>query len=582
MAMSPKEANAKRPGSDAVRGASGRFDDLMGRRSILILCVAIACFFYWVSLPPLRQPWAAFLSAFFFSAAVGWPGQLGRGDYLRVWLISSVVWLALLHGIRLAFWPLYFGWIALSLYIAVYIPLFLASSRALYRGVGLPIPFTCAIAWTGFELFRAYFITGFSACMLGHSQTPWPSMLHIASSFGTYGISFMIMLVGATVFFGIRELYDRWQCGESSIRWVDRFGLRAGLILTFLWLTYSLQATYLYDGKLKAMEPVKTMGRFLVVQHNMTTVFDSNIEDIQRSWLEYAKLTRQQLALSDREPIDVVLWPESAFGGGNSWWDWDGSTVVPDGETTIQQMQENKEAFDRSFMERVDLVLDRFPKVTMVAGGGVFSIRDGSIKPYNAAYRFSLEKHEPDYYAKQHLVMFGEYIPFIGPLIESFGFSGTAAGDKHVCWTTESGIAMAPSICFEDVVPHFMQRQVYELTRRGESPDLLVNLTNDAWFRGSSILDHHLNNAICTAVENRRPMLVAANSGKSAWIDGNGRVIRSLDRFVAGAFIAQPIPDGRKGLWQQIGDIPAKLLCALTLIPGVQWIVNRVRSRRKS
>ncbi len=48
---------------------------------------------------------------------------------------------------------------------------------------------------------------------------------------------------------------------------------------------------------------------------------------------------------------------------------------------------------------------------------------------------------------------------------------------------------------------HFIQNQVQELEQQNRSPDILVNLTNDAWFRGSSILDHHLNNAILVAVE---------------------------------------------------------------------------------
>ncbi len=83
---------------------------------------------------------------------------------------------------------------------------------------------------------------------------------------------------------------------------------------------------------------------------------------------------------------------------------------------------------------------------------------------------------------------------------------------------------LCPSICYETVIPHVIRRHVAELTAQGNTPDVLVNITNDAWFWGSSELDMHLACTIMRCVETRTPVVIAANGGLSAVIDGSGRV----------------------------------------------------------
>ena len=69
-----------------------------------------------------------------------------------------------------------------------------------------------------------------------------------------------------------------------------------------------------------------------------------------------------------------------------------------------------------------------------------------------------------------------------------------------------------------------IRRQVATLDAAGERPDVLVNLTNDAWYWGSSELDMHLACDVFRAVETRTPLVIAANGGISAWIDRHGRI----------------------------------------------------------
>lgn len=498
------------------------------------------------------------------------------------------MWLALLQGIRLAFWPLYAGWIALSLYIAVYVPLAIAISRWLVFKTGAAIPFSLAVAWTATELARAYVLTGFSACMIGHSQTPWPHMLPIAAMFGSYGVSFMVMLTGATLgAIAITLMRNRWYPNanaDNATKPFESWSNIVALLFCVSWIFWSMWSLDSYDRRLSSNAPIKPLGKFLLVQSNMPTMFDVSQEQLTESWIKYAELTERGLAEHRETELDAVLWPESAYSLGASWMEWDGKSVLSP-EMSLDETRERKKEFDDSYVQQsIALFRNMGPNPPpLIAGGGVITVRESGVRILNAALLIAPSTSQPAYYGKRHLVMFGEYIPILYhfPNLQALlGIAPTGTGDRFECWRLASGTYVAPSVCFEDVVPHFIQNQVQELEQRNRSPDILVNLTNDAWFRGSSILDHHLNNAILVAVENRRPVLIAANSGITAWIDGSGRVQKRLDRFEEGYFVAEPIPDGRKGLWQTSGDRPVRWILLLYLSRGLLPLIAWAFARR--
>jgi apolipoprotein N-acyltransferase len=125
------------------------------------------------------------------------------------------------------------------------------------------------------------------------------------------------------------------------------------------------------------------------------------------------------------------------------------------------------------------------------------------------------------------------------------------------------------------VLSHVIRRQVNALAAEGKEPDILVNLTNDGWFWGSSELDLHLICAVFRAVECRKPFLIAANTGFSAWIDGDGRILEQGPRRAPGVIVAEPQIDGRHSWYLAHGDWFAGVCLAVCVPFGLVGMRRR-------
>jgi len=173
-------------------------------------------------------------------------------------------------------------------------------------------------------------------------------------------------------------------------------------------------------------------------------------------------------------------------------------------------------------------------------------------------------------YDKHHIVPFGEYIP-LGGLLSRFGIRGMAAteGDgfsrgpgPQLLDLGPLGRAL-PLICYEAVFAH-------DVGGTEDRPDLLIQITNDAWFGKNSGPQQHFAQARMRAIEQGLPMLRTANTGISAVIDPWGRVLHSLPLGVMG-IIDAPLPLPRDPtIYSVTGDKPlflflTMLLCVLTI-----------------
>jgi apolipoprotein N-acyltransferase len=188
-------------------------------------------------------------------------------------------------------------------------------------------------------------------------------------------------------------------------------------------------------------------------------------------------------------------------------------------------------------------------------------------------------------YDKMHRVMFGEYIPFADWIPYLYRITpltgGIVAGAEPAALRLDANHRVAPNICYETAIPHVIRRQVAMLNSRGEPAVALVNLTNDAWYWGSSELDMHLACDVFRAVETRVPLVVAANGGISASIDHLGRVRARLGKQVSDYLIADIEPSVLQSPYVRCGDWFAGLcLAGCVFLAIVEWRARRALRNR--
>ena len=179
---------------------------------------------------------------------------------------------------------------------------------------------------------------------------------------------------------------------------------------------------------------------------------------------------------------------------------------------------------------------------------------------YNSAVLLDGEGEVAAAYDKAHLVPFGEYVPF-GDVMARFGIygfasqagAGYAAGPGAQIMDLPVGTAL-PLICYEAVFPQ-------DVNAAASRPQMLVQITNDAWFGTRSGPYQHLVQAQMRALEQGLPMIRAANTGVSAMIGPDGRLLESLALGEAGsidAVLPEPLPPT---FYSRSGDWPVFLLC---------------------
>jgi apolipoprotein N-acyltransferase len=210
------------------------------------------------------------------------------------------------------------------------------------------------------------------------------------------------------------------------------------------------------------------------------------------------------------------------------------------------------------------------------------TIRDESGRPmgyrvdgYNSSAMVDSSGNLVGSYDKMHLLPFGEFIPFVDWLPFLRGYSpitGLAIPGALPNPMVLNGVQYSVSICYETVLPHLIRRQfVHAIEQHGAPPDVMVNLTNDAWYWGSSELDMHLASGVFRAVEMRTPLVISANRGLSAYIDYLGRVVQVTERNRAATLVARvrlnPSDSRYPSLFAAYGDWLAAccLICCMIL-----------------
>ena len=183
-------------------------------------------------------------------------------------------------------------------------------------------------------------------------------------------------------------------------------------------------------------------------------------------------------------------------------------------------------------------------------------------------------------YDKHHLVPFGEFIPpgfrwFTELMHIPLGdFTRGRLGQPPFDW---EGQRLAPNVCYEDLFGEELAQQFLD---PAGAPTILVNVSNLAWFGSSAAMDQHLQIARLRSGEFERPFLLATNTGVTAIIDHQARVLKALPRDTRA--VLQGEVEGRTGVtpyawWvARVGLWPYGLTAAVVLL----WSLRRLRNRR--
>lgn len=415
-----------------------------------------------------------------------------------VFFIGSLYWL---RHVTVA------GWIALALYCALYVvpfAVFIALRSCGWRSLnGLKNAgwmLAAAAVWTACEYLRSFLITGFPWNLLGVSQYRQTALIQIAAWGGVPAISFLMVLVNAAAALTILQYVSGVRRPGRSAHWE----LMSALLLTAAAWAYGVR-------ELTQPEREGQTVRAALLQPNIPEVGNWDLADPE---LIYERLERLTLAAQQDPDLDLIVWPE---------------TALPD--------------FVR-YSDRSAAMVRRLAASgpPLLAGSMDLVWReDGRPDYYNASMLFHPSGDLLRMYYKQHLVLFGEYIPFEEkfPLINALTPISTSfrPGERTVLFELPGrSDPFAVLICFEDTLPYLARRAA----RAGAT--WLVNQTNDSWFDPDCGSQQHLANAVFRCVETRRPLLRCTNTGISCAVDDRGRITQTLPARTEGIQTAELTP----------------------------------------
>ncbi len=486
----------------------------------------------------------------------------GRLPYVALAAAGFCYWMAVLHWLRLPHPATSIGWVAVSLYFAVYLPLFVGLSRAAVHRLRLPVMLAAPVVWTGLEFARAHLLTGMTMGALGYTQYRWIKLIQLSDLTGMYGVGFVVMLAAAS-------LARMIPCdGRGWSFWPP---LPAAVVLA---------VALVYGHCRVSRQPAETGPTIALIQGSVDIEMRHDPERQTEIIEEYYDLSRR--AVKERPEVDLIVWPETMFVYPLIEFDAEARRPADfeGGEADFRRRLRRTAEDGRVSLER----LARSLGVPLILGLDSYRFDSGGQRCYNSAVYVSRDGRLLGRYDKNHLVMFGEYVPFADRFPWLQGLTplpvSVTPGDRAAAFELQ-GVLISPNICYETVLPQVISRQVNALAAEGREPDLLVNLTNDGWFWGSSELDMHLVCGLFRAVECRQPLLIAANTGFSAWIDADGRILARGPRRDEAVIIARPRLGRYRGSWYLAhGDWFAGTCLFGCVLFGVWGIIGRCRARK--
>jgi apolipoprotein N-acyltransferase len=439
--------------------------------------------------------------------------------------------------------------LTLAAYMAIYITLFclllnrlLIRSRSRGQGAALLL-LTAPTVWTGLDFLRGFLCTGLPWMDLGYALYGQPLLIQAADLGGHHLITFSVVLINALIFWLIERIRASFSSSSNTSDYHFGYPMTVFLLLSCL-------------GGYSVLRYQQISSEAVAADTAFVSAVQGNIEQSEK-WSPMQKektveryLTLSAQALAGEEKPELIVWPETAL------------PFYPAREPLMNRV--------RAFVRKNEIQL--------LTGSPYFTIDPQDQTPVtysNSALLLDSSGRLSARYNKQHLVPFGEYIPlrtyfwFIKPLVELIGdFTPGDSFDPLDADTIQAGAL----ICFESIFPDIARQETVN------GANLLVNLTNDAWYGKSSAPYHSWAMTVFRAVENRRSLVRAANTGISGFISPTGEIYKETKLFKAQAINARiPLLTGQTFFMH--GGYRFGAIC-LALIPFLLYLSVRKQQKK--
>jgi len=466
-------------------------------------------------------------------------GEAPRRVFLYAWLqgfagyVASVYWIAItLHNFT-----------SLRVYQAIAPMLLLAAVLALFTAVSfavaeytagrlhIPIVITLPLAWTGVEWLRTYFPIGFPWNLLGYTAYRNLELIQFAEFTGVYGVSALIVFANAVVYIVAFQTHPR--------------RTQAASLGT---LTVLMAAAFIFGSiRIRHVTARAAQGplKVAMVQGDIPQSVKWDPKFLESSFDVYW----EQSATAAQRGADLIVWPEAAAA------------------FFFQPEDRYPAAFaqDAIYRQRL-LTLSTQAGDPILFGAPALGVENGRVGFYNRAYLVAPGGRVEAWYDKIQLVPFGEYVPlrslfgyFVNRVVAGFGdmFAGHAQTIFQV-----KGAKLGVLICYESIFPNLSRTVVRD------GAEILVNITNDAWYGESSAPYQLLAMAAMRSVETKVPLVRVANTGISAVIEPTGRITGPTPLFTRGTQTEEVYWHRELTVYARVGDLFAEI-CFVLMIAGL-------------
>lgn len=414
----------------------------------------------------------------------------------------------------------------LSTYSALQFSIFcyLCSKLKLIDKINFKNIFLVAVTWA----FLEHFFPQLFPFGIANTQAFNTRIIQVVDLLGINFLSFLIVIFNVTLFQISQSIYKS-----------PRILFQQLALLVFILISLVFYGNWRIENENKNLKNSTriTVG---IVQANFD--FFEKVEDNEFFITEEHRKMSEELGR-----VDLIIWPETAI----QFWLAEDSQFLTFDERKVTPDIENLYLLTGGLSYKVKENTGKDQKTEIIKHNSVF-LADSNGKILGN-------------YHKIKLLLFGEYLPFT-KYIPSIQLLSPASGDftpgseLNLLEIREKGIRIAPLICYEDIIPAFSR----ELVKKGAN--ILINLTNDAWFGKSLAPYQHLLISIPRAVETKRYLIRSTNTGISAVIDSVGRVQSETDIFVKTTLKDEvSLLDNEITLYTKIGDI-FPWLCLASLI----------------